>query len=97
MAHAATRRRRLSGNKPDHGLRYVALHELRRLLLIRATDLPDHDDSPRFGIGFKGGETVDEVCADERIAADSHARRLPHPMSRELMDDFVSQRAAARH
>ena len=80
MAHAATRRRRLSGNEPDDGLRYVALHELRRLLLIRATDLPDHDDGGRLGIGFEGSQTMDEVCADERIAADADARRLPHPM-----------------
>src|SRR3954447_1871887 len=76
VAHAASRRCRLSRDERDDRLRHVRFHERGRFFLRRAADLADHDD--RFGgvIGLERGQAIDEVGARQRIAADPDRGRL---------------------
>src|SRR5215831_21258627 len=50
VSHPATWRRRLARDEPHDGFRHVLLHELRRVLLIRAADLAHHRDGFRIGV-----------------------------------------------
>src|SRR2546423_3136673 len=97
MAHATAGRRSLAGDESDDRLLALLFDEFGCLLLVRAADLPDHDDRRRLGIGFEGGETVNEIRPDQRIATDADAARLPKAVRRELVNDLVRQRAAPRH
>src|SRR5262249_60235388 len=49
------------------------------------------------GVTLEGAQGVDEAGADDRIAADADAGRLPDAELRELVDGLVGERAAARH
>ena len=49
------------------------------------------------GIGLEEREHVDEGAADDRVAADPDAGRLPDAETRELVDRLVGERAGARH
>ena len=42
-------------------------------------------------------ERVDEARADQRVAADADAGRLPHPLLGQLVNGLVGERAALRH
>ena len=99
MSHASTRRRRAARDEPHHGLRRVSvlLQPLRGVLLRRAADLADHHDALRLRIVREALQTVDEVRAVERIAADAHHRRLAQAVLRRLRHRLVRQRARARH
>src|SRR3990172_7584916 len=70
--------------------------EARGLLLRRPADLADHHDRPGLGIVAEQPEDVDEARAGHRIAPDPDARGLPDAAARELADDLVGERAAAR-
>src|SRR6266550_277912 len=95
--HPPGGRRRLPGDEPDHRLGHRVLHEVGGLLLVGAPDLSDHDHRVGLGVRLKGRETVDEVRADERVAADPHAGGLTQALRRQLVHDLVRQRSAARH
>src|SRR3989441_3536294 len=97
VAHAATRRCGLAGDEPDHGLRHAALRELGGLLLVRAADLPDQHDGIGVRVRLEGGQALDEVGADQGVATDPDAGRLAVTRPRELVDDLVGERPAARH
>src|SRR2546422_897739 len=97
VAHATAGGRGLARDEPDDGLGHRALHELGGLLLVRAADLADQHDRIGLGISLKRREAVDEARADDGVAPDAHAGGLPEIVPRELMDDLVGQRAAARH
>src|SRR6266850_515267 len=84
-------------DESDDRLLDLLFHKFRRLLLVRAADLADHHDRCGVRVCLEGGEAVNEVGADEGVAADPDTRGLPHPMRRELVDDLVGQRAAARN
>ena len=83
--------------KATTGLVMCVSDELRGLLLRRAADLTDQDDAFGVGIVLEQAQRVDESGADDRIAADADAGRLPEPELRQLVHRFVGQRAAARH
>src|SRR5574338_524466 len=67
------------------------------MLLVGAADLPDQDDGARVAIGLEGGEAVDEIGADDRVAPDADAGGLPQAVGGELVDDLVGEGAAAAH
>ncbi len=48
------------------------------------------------GSVLEEGEDVDEVRADDRVAADADDRRVPHPGLLELVADLVGERAGLR-
>ena len=58
------------------------------------TDFADHDDGVGVGIRREETQCVDVARANQRIAADADAGRLPHPLPGELMNGFVGERAA---
>src|SRR5690606_17012649 len=70
---------------------------LGRFLLIRTTDLTDHDDGTGIRVGFKTLKHVDKACPDDRVTPDADARRLADSSLSQLVDHFVGKRAAARH
>src|SRR5688500_5599818 len=97
VPHAASRGRSLSGNEPYDRFFERFLDVLRRIFLSGAADFADHHDGIGFGIVLKKFQHVDKRGADERIAPDADARRLSHPELCQLMNGFVSKRAALRH
>src|SRR5688572_22994151 len=97
VPHALPFGRGLPGDEPDHRLRHLAADEGRGFLLGRAADLADHDDGVRAGVGLEEPERVDESRADDGIAADADAGRLPDAEPGELVHGLVRERAAARH
>ncbi len=96
VAHALAGRCVLAGDERGDGLGHVRLHELGRFFFGRAADLADHHDRLRLGVRFEQRQRVDEVRADDRIAADPDAARLTDAEARELIDRFIRQRAGAR-
>src|SRR5688500_19112589 len=97
MAHAPARRGGLSGDEPNDRRLHVALDERGCFLLVGAADLADQDDRAGFGVVLEERQAVDEVGADDRIAADPDARRLADAGTRQVMNDLVGKRAAPRH
>jgi isoleucyl-tRNA synthetase len=59
----------------------------------RATDLADHDDRVRLGIGLELAQAVDEVGAGYGVATDADACRHADPLLLELVERLVRQRA----
>ena len=96
VAHAAARRRGLSGDEADDRLLHVLLDELGRGLFGRAADLADHDDGFGFGIVVEQAQRIDVRGADDGIAADADGRRLADAALRELVHGLIGQRARAR-
>ena len=81
---------------PTTGFVTCCLDERRGLLLVGAADLADQHDRLGLRIGLEGREAVDEVGADDRVAADADAGGLADAGAGQLVDDLVGQRAAAR-
>ena len=79
--------------KPTTGFFMCFLTNVRGFLLVRAADLAHHRHGLRVRIGLERREAVDEVRAVDRVAADADARRLAEPGARELIHDFVGERA----
>src|SRR5690242_18843637 len=97
MPHPTSGRCGLAGDEADHGLLHALAHELRRLLLVGATDLAHHGDGLRLRVSLERGKAVDEVGAVDRIASDADTGALPHAGTGELIDDLVGERARAAH
>src|ERR1051325_2908635 len=72
VAHASSRRRGLSGDEGDDGLRHVLLRERRGLLLVRAAYLAYHDDAVSLGVVLKERERLQVRRADNGVAADAY-------------------------
>src|SRR5439155_1587938 len=96
VSHAAAWGRRLAANESDHGLLHPGADERGGFLLGGAADLADHHDRARLRVVVEEAEDVDERGAVDGIAADPDTRRLADPPRRQLTDDLVGQRAAAR-
>src|SRR3990167_1179574 len=96
VPHPAAGRRRLATDERDDRLLDMGVDEGRRLLLRRPADLADHHDRPGGRVVVEQVEHVDEVRAVDGIAADPDARGLPDAAARELADDLVRERPAAR-
>ena len=92
MAHRLPRRRGEAGDVREHRLRHLLLDEPRRLLLLVAADLADHDDDLRLRVGLEPLEHVDERRADDRVAADADDRRVAEPELGQLVADLVGER-----
>ena len=97
MAHAASRRRGLSGDESDYRLFHPRLHIFRRSFFGIAADFADHHDDFGLRILVKQFERVQEIRADDRIAADANGGRLPDAARGKLIHRFVSQSARARN
>src|SRR5437899_8592979 len=95
MAHTATRRSRLAGDKRHHWLANMFPYVLRRSLLGIATDFADHDDGFCFGIFVEQSKSINERRSNDRIAADADGCRLSNAALRELIDGFVGQRSGS--
>src|SRR6266702_408595 len=89
MAHAASRRRSLPGNEADNRLLHIGFNPFRRAFFGVAADFTDQDDGLRAGIIVEKLDGIEEGRADDGIAADANAE------ARQLVDGFVSERAAA--
>src|SRR5579864_2362757 len=97
MTHAASRRRRLPGDKRNHRLLHMLFYIGSRGLFRVAANFADHNDRVRFLIFIEQFQRVDKVCPDDRISADPDRRRLANAALRQLEHGFVRQRARARH
>ena len=74
MAHLLAGRCREAGDVGDDGLGDVLGDEVGGALFGVAADLADHDDQLGLRVVLEQGEDVDEVGADDRIAADADDR-----------------------
>ena len=61
----------------------------------RAADLADHHDALGLSVLLEGLETVDEVGARQRVAADAEAGGLAETEAGELPDGLVGQGSGA--
>src|SRR5947209_4313251 len=95
VAHAAPGRCRLAGDESDHGLLDVLLHVRGRLLLRVAAELADHHERARAAVLVEQLEGLGVVGADDGVAAEPDAGRLPDAEGGELVDGLVGERAAA--
>src|SRR5262249_32536145 len=97
MAHAAARRCGPAGDKPSKGLRAAALglrfYELRRVLLGRAANFPDHDDGVGGRVGEEHFKHGDELGSLDGIAADADRGRLAQSGVGGLLHRLVGERA----
>ena len=85
----------MTGDEPHHRFLHVGFDVFSGLLLGISADFADHDNRVRVRIGVEHFDSVEEAGADNGIAADADAGRLPYAQPRELIDSFVSQSPAA--
>eukprot|EP00050_Salpingoeca_kvevrii_P006215 m.288062 g.288062 ORF g.288062 m.288062 type:complete len:325 (+) comp11893_c0_seq1:162-1136(+) len=101
VAHAAAGRRGEASNERDDGLavgaRVVLLEKGSSLLLGRATDLADHDDTVGLGVLKKDAEAVNKIGTVEGITANADAERLAKANAGGLADSLVGEGAGARN
>src|SRR3954468_19519493 len=101
MAHAPTGRRGTPGNEADHRLLAtllgLVLEKLRGVFLRRAADLADHHDRLGRLVGEEQLQSIDEIHAFHRVAADAARCGLADSFACGLKSRLVSQRAGARH
>src|SRR5579862_2304077 len=79
----------------DRHAGHVLGDECRRVFFVRSTDLAANDERLGLRIVLELAQAIDERRTDYRVAADTDAGRLPHPGSREQVDDLVRQRSRA--
>src|SRR3954468_20194580 len=101
MAHTAAGRRRTPGNEADHRLLAtllgLVLEKLRSIFLRRAADLADHHDRLGRLVGEEQLQSLDEIHAFHRVAADAERCGLTEPFACGLKYRLIGQRAGARH
>src|SRR5271163_4454478 len=78
MAHPPAFRCGLSGDEGDYRFLKVFLDVSRGFLFSAAANLADHDDRARARILVEQLQNFDMAAADDRIAANADARRLPN-------------------
>ncbi len=95
MAHAAAGGSGETSNEADDrlavGANVVSLEVSSTLLLGRATDLTDHDDTLGLGVLHELAENVDEVSAVERITTDADASALAKTNGGGLVHGLISE------
>src|SRR5262249_49071939 len=84
LTHPSAGRRGLSRDEGDDRLPEVRLDPRGGVFLGAAADLADHDHRVGVRIVREQLQRVDVGRADERVAADADARRLPHAEARQL-------------
>ncbi len=97
MAHLLAGRSGHAGHVGGHRLGHVIADERRRLLLGSATDLADHHDGLRFGVGLEGLEAVDEARAGDGIATDADAGGAADALLLEFVERLVGEGARPAH
>src|SRR5260370_42157703 len=95
VAHAASRRRSLPGDEADNRLLHIGFDPFRSALFGVPADFTDQDDGLRAGLIVEKLDGIEEGRADDGIAADADAGGLANAEARQLVDGFVSERAAA--
>src|SRR4051794_5917244 len=93
VAHLLAGRRGEAGDVGHNRLGNLAGDELGCPLLRVAADLADHHDQLGLGVGLVEPEDVDEVGADDRVAADADDRGVALARLLQLVADLVGQRA----
>src|SRR5207245_1311010 len=91
------RRRGLPGYKTHHRLLHMSFHVRGRGLFGISTYLTDHDDGVRVRVVIEQSQHVQEVGADDGIAADADAGGLADTQFGQLAYRFISQGARARN
>src|SRR6266851_8165720 len=95
VAHAASRRRSLPGDEAHNRLLHIGFNPFRGAFFGVPADFTDQDDGLRAGIIVEKLDGIEEGRADDGIAADADAGGLANAEARQLIDGFVSERAAA--
>src|ERR687889_143742 len=95
MPHSPSFGSGLSSDESDHRLLHLFLHERRGILLVGPADFSYHDNGIRSFVGLESLETVDEVGADDGIAADTHAGALSDTALCEVIHHLIGERATA--
>src|SRR5690606_24800025 len=95
VAHRLALRGGEARDVPNDRLRDVLGDEVRGPLLGVTADLTDHHDDRRLRVGLERLEGVDVRGADDRVTADTHARREADVT--QLVHHLVGQRARLRH
>src|SRR5215213_8944816 len=95
VAHALAGRSGDAGDEADHRLGHVRLAPARRVGLVGAADLADHDHRVGARIVVEELHHVDVLEPVDRIAADADRARLAEADLRELRDRLVGERAGA--
>src|SRR5262249_29569323 len=97
MAHSPARRRRLSADEADYWLLHVSFDVCRRFFFRRSSDLTNHDNGVGLRIFVEETNDIDEIRANDRVAADSDACRLPDFPLAQLAHRFIGQSSASRN
>src|SRR5579863_6039130 len=97
MTHAASRRRRLSGDEADHRFADLLPDEFGCCFLGAAADFADHDDSFGFRIVVEQPDGIDEIRSNDWVATDANRGRLPDATRAELVNRLIRQRPRARN
>src|SRR5437762_2129390 len=95
VAHTSAWRRGAAGDERSHRLAHLSLHEGGSLLLLLPADLADHHDPLGLRVLVEHVQHVDEAGADDRIAPDAHAGRLPDPRIGHGLHHLVGEGARA--
>src|ERR1700685_3156037 len=97
MTHPPSLWRGLTGDKRDHRFLKVLLYIFGGLFFCGAADLANHDHRARLGLFVEQLQRIETGAADDRLASDSDAARLPDAELRQLITRLVGQRARSRH
>src|SRR5262249_19957729 len=92
-----TWRRFKACNKGHDGFCGLAFDPLCRNLFCFSANLANQQDGMGVRILFKQLEHIDEACAIEWIAPNSHASRLTKTKLCHLPDSFIRQRSRTRN
>ncbi len=97
MPHPLSGRGCLTGHESRHRFRHVFRDVTGGPLLVLASDFTDEHYCFRLAIGLEKLQRLQEVQTNHLVAADTHASALPQVSPGEVVDDLVSQGAAAGH
>src|SRR5437868_12425423 len=97
MAHAPAGRRGLTRDKSNYRLLHMPLYVVGSGLLCVPANFPDHYYSLGLRIAVKQLERIQEICANDGIAADTDRRGLPNPPRCKLINRFISERPGSRN
>src|SRR4051812_12969729 len=95
MPHSSTRRCGLPADETNNRFLHVLFDIGCRFFFCRSADLANHDNAMCIGIFVEETDSVDEVCADDRIAPDTDARGLADLALRQLSHSFIGQSSAS--
>jgi len=97
VPHSSSRRRSAPSDEPDDGFLHVCGNVLRCFFFGASANFSYHHNGIRILVCIKQLNSINKPCPDNRVAADSDARRLADTALGKLPHCFVRQCSTARH